>query len=365
MNHSDTNDSHLTKADLSSLMSEARNRYKIPAIAVMVMNSDTIFLQEIIGVRVFDKPDLATLDDYFHIGSCSKSVLAVMAAKLIEQNKLTWQSKFFDVFPELKENAKPDYHNISLEDLLLCEAGIKPFTNAKTEQFPEYGPSVMDKRLAFIKHLIEQPPSSRQKKGKFKHIYSNASYTMAAAMLEKISGQKYEELVKNSLRDGFGLTVHIGWPNSISAEQPWGHHIAKDKIESLPPDHQYRLPFLITPAGDLSMTVKDYAKYTHLHLQGLMGVDNYLSCDSYEYIHFRHKGFSLGIGNGVMNGRRFSGFDGSAGTFFCRSIIAPESNFAFTIMTNAGSDSGISRVVEWLTMKLVKKHFNWWWKFWL
>jgi len=23
------------------------------------------------------------------------------------------------------------------------------------------------------------------------------------------------------------------------------------------------------------------------------------------------------------------------------------------------------RIENWLTMKIVKKHFNWWWKFWL
>ena len=30
--------------------------------------------------------------------------------------------------------------------------------------------------------------------------------------------------------------------------------------------------------------------------------------------------------NGVLGGKRFSGFDGSGGTFFCRSIIIPESD---------------------------------------
>ncbi|MEJ2407157.1 MAG: hypothetical protein P8171_23315, partial [Candidatus Thiodiazotropha sp.] len=69
--------------------------------------------------------------------------------------------------------------------------------------------------------------------------------------------------------------------------------------------------------------------------------------------------------NGILGGRRYSGFDGSAGTFFCRSIIVPDSDFAFAIMTNAGSGTGSMETVDWLTMRIVKEHFNWWWKFWL
>ena len=188
---------------------------------------------------------------------------------------------------------------------------------------------------------------------------------MASAMLERVSGESYEDLVKKTLTGDLGLSVHVGWPNSISADQPWGHMIAKGKVEAFPPSHDYKLPYLIMPAGDLSMTPKDYAKYTQLHLQGLTGSSNYISSESYRYIHFSHDGFSLGVANGVLGGKRYSGFDGSAGTFFCRSIIVPESDFAFTIMTNAGSGSGSMEAVDWLTQRIVEQHFNWWWKFWL
>jgi CubicO group peptidase (beta-lactamase class C family) len=368
MSHSNkviAQDSRLTPAYLSAIIDKARARYNIPAIAIVVMNSNKILLQQVQGVRVMDKPHKATLDDYFHIGSCSKSVLAVMAAKLIEQKKITWQTKFFEIFPELKENANNAYSNITLEDLFLCQAGIKAYTNAEKEPFPEYGPSVSNKRLKFIIELIGLPASAKKKNGRFLHLYSNASYTMASAMLEKVSGEQYETLVKKTLTEGFGVSVHIGWPNSIRPEQPWGHLISKKKTQCFPPDHEYKLPCLITAAGDLSMTVRDYAKYTQYHLQGLMGRNHYISSQSYRYIHFAHKGFSLGVSNGIMLGNQYSGFDGSAGTFFSRSIIAPELDFAFVIMMNAGSDVGTMKAVEWLTMRIVKKYFNWWWMFWL
>ncbi len=358
-------DTRLTQEYLSKIMSEARKTYNVPAIAVTVMNSKSILLQEVQGVRVFDREDKATLDDYFHIGSCSKSVLAVMAAKLIEQKKITWQIKFFEVFPELRGEADSAYRDITLEDLFLAEAGIKAYTNSEAEPFPDYGPAVINKRLEFIKYLIKQQPSSEKKGGKFKHLYSNASYTMASAMLERVSGKSYEDLVKKTLTGDLGLSVRIGWPNSISPDQPWGHMITKGKVDAFPPGHDYKLSYLITPAGDLSMTPKNYAKYTQLHLQGLTGSSNYISSESYRYIHFSHDGFSLGVANDVLGGQKYSAFDGSAGTFFCRVIIVPESDFAFTILMNAGSGTASMDAVDWLTQRIIEKHFNWWWKFWL
>ncbi len=358
-------DSRLTPAYLAEIVSKAREKYKIPAIAVTLMNSEAVYRQETQGVRVVGKPTQATVDDYFHIGSCSKSVLALMAAKLIEQQKMAWQTRFFEVFQELRTAANSAYSDITLEDLFLCEVGIKAYTSAAAEPLPDYGPSVSDKRLEFLKHLIAQSPASKKKGNKFRHLYSNASYTMASAMLERVSGLKYEDLVRKTLADDLGIAVHIGWPNGIGAEQPWGHLVAKDQVESLPPDHEYQFPYLLTPAGDLSLTPKGYAKYTQLHLRGLRGEGNYISSEAYRYIHFNHDGFSLGVANGMLAGKRYSVFDGSAGTFFCRSIIVAASDFAFTIMMNAGSGSGSMKAVDWLTMRIAAKQFNWWWMFWL
>jgi len=43
----------------------------------------------------------------------------------------------------------------------------------------------------------------------------------------------------------------------------------------------------------------------------------------------------------------------------------PETDFAPTVMTNAGSLSGSMWAVVWLTVAIVKRHFGRWWRFWL
>jgi len=359
-----SNFAQIKSDDLKSIVENARNKFGLPALAVSVINSESVVNFEIQGINNNSDKIKVSSESFFHIGSCSKSVLAVIAAKLIEEHKINWDTPFFELFPELKVNAHADYYGITLEDLFICKAGIKGFTTP-ADTFPELNTNSQNLRYEFADWLVQQKPVSPPKNGKFEFNYSNAGYTMAGLMLEKVSGKSYEKLIQSYIVEEMGIETYIGFPNRINPEQPWGHILSKNGIEVFSPENEYRIPNLITPAGDLSMKPKGFAKYIQMSLKGLRGNDNFITSESYKYIHNAHQGFSIGVFNGKMFGYNFSGLDGSAGTFFCRAILVPESDFAFTIMTNAGSGTAEMKAVDWITLKIVKKQYNWWWKFWL
>jgi len=350
---------------LATLLLRARSTFGLPAVAATVLDSEGVVAEWIEGERVLGRGELATLDDFFHIASCSKSVLAVMAAGLVEEGRIAWETRFFEVAPELEASAYEAYRDATLEDLLHCEAGIQPFTDGATEPLPTYDAAVGDPRWAFARDLVAWPPALERNGGRFPHQYSNASYTMASLMLERTSGMRYEDHVRRTLVDEWGVGVHVGWPHGAGAEQPWGHLLAKEGVTTFDPEHPYRVAYLLTPAGDLSMTPRGFAAYVREHLRGLRGIDGHLSSASFRRIHVGRPEFSLGVANGVIGGMRFSALDGSAGTFYCRAVLVPEADFALTVMTNAGSDSGSMKAVEWLTMAILKRRFGWWWRFWL
>lgn len=60
------------------------------------------------------------------------------------------------------------------------------------------------------------------------------------------------------------------------------------------------------------MTPLSFARYVAFHLNGLQGIGSYLENDTFQHIHFGHKGLSLGFANGSISGHRFSATDGSA-----------------------------------------------------
>lgn len=346
---------------INAIVEKATKKYGVPALAVVTMDASKILESYAYGTRIWNSIDSITIDNYFHIGSCSKSVLALIAAKTVEENIIQWDTKFFDIFPELKSSSKEKYHAITLKDLLTCRAGIKAFTSG-AEPFPN---NTKDNPYEFAKWLLTLDPASSFIDNKFNFHYSNASYTMASLMIQKITNKTYSELVQTHIVTNLGIETQLGFPNKFDTLQPWGHLITKGKYEVFAPDNEYELTPLLTPAGDLSMKPLGFAKYIQLHLKGLKGESNYLNSESLKYLHYAEKGFAIGVVNTKIYGLDISGLDGSAGTFFCRAIIIPEKNFAFTIMTNAGTGTAQMEAVDWVTKQIAKKHFNWWWKFWM
>lgn len=364
MNSTNANNTNADDRFIARLIAQARGKFGIPAIAVVVMNSSGFQTVQIEGNRIHDDETPVTINDFFHIGSCSKSVLALVAAKLVDEKKLTWETGFFEIFPRLKKAALEEYHLITLEDLLLCEAGIKPYTGSD-EKFPQIKSKSKNPQMDFIKFLLQLDPASTPKaSGSFPHLYSNASYTLASAMLEKTFGKNYPEMI-GAIFDDLGWETHIGWPNDIDGDQPWGHMVSPKQTMKFPPGHEYKLPELIAPAGDISMKPLDFAAYILMYLQGLRGEKTYLSAQNCQTIHFAYPGFALGVGNSKMDEMKFSVINGSAGTFFTQAVIFPDQDFAFTIMMNAGSGAAQMPAVEWMTAKILKHKFNWWYKFWL
>jgi D-alanyl-D-alanine carboxypeptidase len=359
--------------ELTALLEKARSKFNVPGISIVVFNSGSILNHCVSGLRRIDGGTTISKQDYFHIGSTSKSILAVLAGKQVELGNISWDTKCFELFTDLKDSALTQYHQITLEDLFLCKAGIKPFTDG-SEQFPELTGSDEVKKYGFARWLFDQMPASQKASdGKFSFVYSNAGYALIAMMLEKASGESYEHLLSGLLNEYLHADFIFGWPNNYDSSQPWGHgnfgynadgsgfELNKNKIIPFEPDHIYKLNDLIRPAGDISMKPIDFAAFTQLFLKGMRGMDTYITSATLKYIGVSKPGFSLGVGNSLYSGKQIIGFDGSAGTFYCRGIIVPRDNMGLTIMINSGSQPAI----DWLLRKVFKKHYNWWWKFWL
>jgi CubicO group peptidase (beta-lactamase class C family) len=91
-----------------------------------------------LGKHSVDLQDTATLNDRFHIGSNTKAMTAFIIAKYVENGKLKWTTKFFDFFPKWKSKSKPEYANITLQDLLSHKAGIQPFQGEDDPKIPDF-----------------------------------------------------------------------------------------------------------------------------------------------------------------------------------------------------------------------------------
>jgi CubicO group peptidase (beta-lactamase class C family) len=327
----------------------------IPALAYTVLNSDSILLSKVQGIRSISAGDSVQSGDYFHLGSNTKAITSFIAGKLVEEKRIDWETPFFELFPSWKSSSRKEYHSTTLSQLLSHRAGIQAFTSGiDFMKLPEFKGDLPKQRKAFCRWLLQQEKVESKKKT---YIYSNASYSLAAIMLEKASRKSWEELVKEHLEDSLGLKVLFSWPNSESAEQPWGHWKLNNELSPLPPQHFYRLNPLIAPAGDLSMNLEDYSRFIQQHLRGLHQKESYLSPETLNFIHYGLPEYSMAWGWQLKEEKHHSYHDGSGGTFYCSTLIVKEEDLAIIIMINA-ADKDMVKGIYLLREKLLSEFKN-------
>ncbi|KZE78769.1 serine hydrolase [Myroides marinus] len=331
--------------DLHTKIDSIRNLYNVPEVTYAIITKDQIIKQGASGHHKFNEKNNtsnASIQDYFHLGSNTKAITGFIAAKLVEQGKITWETTFFDLFPETKKGANPIYHNATLKDYFSHRAKVHAFTSG-TERLslPVFEGNKQQQRQAFAKHVLTLAPIESPDG----YTYSNAGYSIAATMLEKVSNKSWEELTKEFLTKDLGIEFVIGWPNRNLDNQPWGHALQYDVLESVPPTYNYQLS-LIEPAGDLSMNIENYIKYIQLNLKGLSGQSNTLSAKTYDFLFNSREKYAIGWGNLTTKEMKLYDHAGSDGTFFSYTQIDGLTNTAYIILANSGTTNAQQAVMK-------------------
>ena len=91
------NQSSIEKQSLQLIdkqIDSVKTLYEIPAIAYGVIRDDTVILRKAIGFRDIELKNKVQLNDLFHIGSNTKAFTSFIAAKIVEENLITWDTRF-------------------------------------------------------------------------------------------------------------------------------------------------------------------------------------------------------------------------------------------------------------------------------
>jgi CubicO group peptidase (beta-lactamase class C family) len=180
----------------------------IAGLASALIVNGTIYSVAAVGTREYGTDNWITVEDKFLIGSCTKAITASLAAVLIDEGVLKWNTTIREVFPDL--DMLPDYENITLVQLLSHRAGLpKNYKNGKTTWKIDYefdkqrGSTPKDLRLQYLENTVQDklmcPPGERVH-------YSNSGYILAGAMIEKATKRSIEDLWEDRIFDPLGIS---------------------------------------------------------------------------------------------------------------------------------------------------------------
>ncbi|MBI5774152.1 MAG: beta-lactamase family protein [Verrucomicrobia bacterium] len=322
-------------AELAATLEPFRAKNDFPALAAVVVKDGQLIASGAVGVRKIGTKEAVTINDRFHIGSCTKSMTATVAAMFVQQKKIKWDTKIADVLPELAATMNPAFKTVTLEQLLAHRSGLptKPDSAAWAEARRQKG-TTTEQRHALIKSVLAKPPEAPPGT---KHIYSNQGYAVAGAMLERVSGQPWETLMQTMLfrplgmaSAGFGVPGHRG-----QLDQPWGHVREGGRLKPVQGDN----PPAIGPAGIVHCSLSDMAKYVIYHLRGERSGT---ATVDFKKLHTAVAGQDYALGWGVgergwARGKALS-HSGSNTMNYIVMWLAPERDFAVIVATNFMSD---------------------------
>jgi len=335
--------------NLSDLLTLLAKDPKVPAIAAAVIENGAIADYAVVGVRALGSSDAAAPDDRFHIGSVAKSMTATMIGRLVELGLLDWDTTIASVLTDME--MLPAYRNVTVEQLLSHLGGIQPYTDMSEEdekRFAALPGTPTEIRTAFVSEVLLKDPAGPIGN----HSYSNAGYSVAALMAERVSKKAWEDLMREYVfvpakmeQSGFG------WPaTSERPEQPRGHFVesGEPRVQGL---EEYPLGPYMAPAGDVNMSIRDLARFALVHLDGLRGQDGAIKSATVIRLHKTPGTGTSYAGGWMVDASSEMGpahwHAGSAGTFYAHVVIYPDSNRAIVVATNVGigGDSAVGAAV--------------------
>ena len=258
-------------AILLSILGRGGERFGMVAA---VLRGERIIAQGAAGVRKRGTAERITLDDRFHLGSCTKAMTATLVAMLVEEGKLNWTTTLGELFADTVKPMHPAWEKVTLRQVLAHRAGLRHEPDGLAQVLnelvgrPPRAPlgTLPQQRLEIARQALSRPPGIPPDT---KYWYSNVGYILAGAVLEQLTGRAWEELMRERLFQPLGIsTGGFGPPGTADkTEQAWGHSPFLGKPLD-PGSPAAELPLFYGPADQAHMTVTDWAKFIALHLRG-------------------------------------------------------------------------------------------------
>lgn len=308
-------------------------RHRLPGLVAGVVERGGPGESLAAGVRRQGDDEPFTVDDRIHLGSCTKAFTATLAALLVADGTIGWETTVGAALASEPVLAR-GWRDVTLEELLRHRGGApeKPPPTAWREAWRCARPPHAC-REAFVRRLLAEAPPERRGD----HHYSNQGYAVAGRMLEVAAGRPYEALLGERLLVPLGIsTFGFGPPSASQPDAPVGHD-----DEGRPDDSDN--PAAIAPAGTLHMTIADWGRFLAIHLGGALPAA--LAALGPMIPHLQRPADARpGEALGWLTARRPWGgrvlnHAGSNTRWYCVAWLAPERGFGVVAATNRGGDA--------------------------
>ncbi|NNE06610.1 MAG: beta-lactamase family protein [Xanthomonadales bacterium] len=342
--------------NLAPYLEESLSRSGLPALGAIVVSRDAVLGSGFVGARKADTDEPVHIDDAVHIGSLTKALTGVLAAILVEDGLIDWETTPGDVLGPAYGPLPGAWSDVTLQRLLRMTAGVTrtPQVSAVFERRLESPDRAADGRMQraeLAEALFAQSPGHQPGS---RIEYSNHSYALAGHMLETVTEESFEELMKRRLFTPLGMhSGGFGAPADV-----WGHD---DRGRPVAPGPAADNPAMLSPAGRAHMSLADYGRFMQFILARQDDASSLLSAQGFDALFepAQADGEPYAMGWEVRDemgpDATVLAHTGSNTLWYAYVWIALEADFGVMVVTNQG---GAGTELDAIVWRLVTAHFD-------
>lgn len=188
-------DEYKTKRELmDAFLSGQVEHYRFNGNVLVAENGEVVF-QKSYGVADFDTKRPLNDSSVFELASVSKQFTATAILLLADKGSLNLNDSLRHFFPDLP------YYNITLWHMLTHTSGLPDYFFAMLEKWDRSKIAFNNDMIAL---LIEEDLSPEFSPGT-QWAYSNTAYVLLASIVEKVSGQSYQDYMAENIFSPLGM----------------------------------------------------------------------------------------------------------------------------------------------------------------
>ncbi len=320
-----------------ALLERIRSEHGVVALAACVVHGGEVAQLVAVGKRRRGGSEAVTVDDRWHLGSCTKAMTATLCGMFVDEERVKFESTLPELFPSLGDGMHAGWRKVTLRDLLRHRSGMSanPFVDGLWRRMAEHEGPLPAMRAEVAEELLSRAPEFED--GTFH--YSNAGYIVAGALLERITGKSWEDLMRERLFTPLGMTSAGFGPPGVADrdEQPCGH-LGAERATPVRPGPGADNPAALGPAGTVHASLRDWARFIALQL----GHDSHdpplIRKETLADLHRPPEGGEYACGFGVTKRPWTKGVvlthSGSNTMWYCVVWAAPADDFAVLVACN-------------------------------
>ncbi|MFN3528491.1 MAG: serine hydrolase [Bacteroidia bacterium] len=250
----------IAQADLKKLdkyFEQCLRDWNTPGMAIGIVKDGKLVFAKGYGEKEIGKGERPDEHTLFAIASNSKAFTAAALALLVQEGKLSWDTKVKDILPYFEVYDPVITNMVNIRDLLSHRVGIGTFSGDVMWYRSELSAEEMIKRAKHIDKAFE----FRNGFG-----YSNVMYITAGEVIKVVSGQNWGEFVAERFLQPLGMNRSIYQLAELDKKGNYAspHAYADDQ-------GHYPIPWVswetVAATGGLISSVNDLSKWLMFNMQ--------------------------------------------------------------------------------------------------